>query len=374
MASLQQLTGLGQDIWLDYIHRLLITSGELRTMVDQGITGVTSNPSIFEKAIAGSSDYDEDLIRLAEEGKSAEEIYESLAINDIREAADALRSIYDKDRGANGYVSFEVNPNLAHDMESTINEAHRLFKMVERPNVMIKVPATSAGVKAIERLIGDGVNVNVTLIFSLDQYQAVAAAYIGGLEKRAAIGGDLRKVVSVASFFVSRVDNAVDAALQGMGNLDLQGKIGVYNAKIAYARFREIFSGERWQKLAAQGARLQRPLWASTGTKNPAYPDTLYVDNLIGADTVNTIPPATLEAFLHHGQVSASLEHDVAEARDGLVRLAALGVDLSAITRELQDEGVAVFANSFNDLMASIAGKRDKFLADLKHISLGAMS
>ena len=368
MTKLQELANLGQDTWLDYIHRLLITSGELKKMVGQGIRGVTSNPSIFEKAIAGSSDYDEDLKRLVEEGKSVEEIYEQLAINDIRGAADALRSLYDQGKGAKGYVSFEVNPNLAHDTESTISEAHRLFGMVERPNVMIKVPATAAGVKAIERLIGDGVNINVTLIFSLDQYEAVTAAYIGGLEILASTGGDLKKVASVASFFVSRVDNAVDAVLQNIGNLDLQGKIAVYNAKIAYARFREIFSGERWQKLAAQGARLQKPLWASTSTKNPAYPDTLYVDNLIGADTVNTIPPATLEAFLHHGQISESLEHDVAEARDGLDRLAALGVDLSAITRELQDEGVAAFANSFNDLMASIAGKRDRFLADPQHI------
>jgi transaldolase/transaldolase/glucose-6-phosphate isomerase len=374
MTKLHELAELGQAIWLDYIHRSLITSGELRKFVNQGLRGVTSNPSIFEKAIAGSTDYDEEMNHLVGKGKSVEQIYEGLAIDDIRGAADVLRSVYDEGKGTDGYVSLEVNPNLAHNTEGTIAEARRLFTMVGRPNVMIKVPATPEGIPAIEQLIGEGVNVNVTLIFSLDHYEAVAAAYIAGLEKLAAAGGDLRRVASVASFFISRVDTAVDASLESVGNSDLQGKIGIGNAKIAYVRFSEIFSGERWQKIAAQGARVQRPLWASTGTKNPAYPDTLYVDNLIGADTVNTLPPDTFQYFMSHGNVSATVGKDLAGARSRLAGLAKLGIDLDGITARLQDEGVAAFAKSFDGLIASIAEKREKFLANWEHISAGAVS
>ena len=374
MTKLHELTKLGQAIWLDYIHRSLITSGELRKLIDQGLRGVTSNPSIFEKAIAGSTDYDEDLNYLVGKGESVEQIYETLAIDDIRGAADVLRSVYDEGNGTDGYVSLEANPNLAHNIEGTITEARRLFAMVGRPNVMIKVPATPAGIPAIEQLIGEGVNVNVTLIFSLGHYEAVAAAYIAGLEKLAAGGGDLRRIASVASFFISRIDSAVDAALESIGSFDLQGKAGIDNAKIAYVRFREIFSGERWQQLAAQSARVQRPLWGSTGTKNPAYPDTLYVDNLIGPDTVNTLPPATLEAFLSHGNVSVTVEKDLAGARSRLAGLAELGIDLDGIARRLQDEGVAAFAKSFEGLIASIAEKRGKYLADWQHSSAGAVS
>ncbi|NDJ62155.1 MAG: transaldolase, partial [Chloroflexi bacterium] len=298
MTKLHELTALGQSIWIDYIRRAFITSGEMKTLVEQGVRGVTSNPTIFEKAIAGSSDYDSELKSLVDAGKSAGEIYEALATEDIKLAADIFRPVYDESNGDDGYISLEVSPTLAHDTDGTIAEARRLFDLLARPNIMIKVPATSAGIPAIETLIGDGINVNVTLMFSLKHYEDVANAYINGLEKLAASGGDVSKVASVASFFVSRVDSAVDRALAEVGNTDLQGKIAIANCKATYARFQELFSGERWEKLAAQGARVQRPLWASTSTKNPEYPDTLYVDNLIGPHTVNTTPPATLQALM----------------------------------------------------------------------------
>lgn len=374
MNKLNELHHLGQAIWFDYIRRSFITSGELQELVDQGVRGVTSNPSIFEQAIAGSADYDQDLRPLVEAGKSVEEIYEMLALDDIGRAADILRPLYDQTDGADGYVSLEVSPTLAHDTEGTIAEARRLFAALGRPNVLIKVPATPAGIPAIEKLIGEGININVTLIFSLAQYETVADAYLAGLEKLAAHGGDVGRVASVASFFVSRVDVVIDQALERIRARDLQGKIAIANAKLAYARFRELFAGERWARLAAQGARVQRPLWASTGTKDPAYPDTLYVDNLIGRDTVNTVPPATLQAFLDHGCVAATIETGLDEARDQLTRLAELGIDLDAVTQELLDQGVAQFAHSFESLMNSIAQRRQRLLADWQHmtVSLGA--
>ncbi len=390
MTKLHQLADLGQAIWLDYIRRSFITSGDLQALIDDGLRGITSNPTIFEKAIAGSTDYDDDLHRLVDDGESVEEVYEALTLDDIQQAADLLRPVHDATDGADGYVSLEVSPNLAYDTEGTIAEARRLFAELGRPNVMIKVPATPEGIPAIETLIGDGINVNVTLIFSLAQYEAVANAYIAGLEKLAAAGGDpstalrqaqddssgrgLSKVASVASFFVSRVDAAVDHQLDVLtrqypiSNTEyLQGRIAIANAKAAYARFRQIFSGERWERLAAQGARVQRPLWASTSTKNPTYPDTLYVDSLIGPDTVNTVPPATLNAFRDHGTVAPTLEASLDEVRANLARLAELDVDLDAITQELLDEGVAKFAQSFESLMATIAEKRDRLLAGWEH-------
>jgi transaldolase len=363
MAKLQDLTNLGQSVWIDYIRRSFITSGELQALIDQGVRGVTSNPSIFEKAIAGSTDYDEDLRRLVVEGKSVEEIYEALVLDDIQDAADLLHSIYNETGGVDGYVSLEVSPTLAHDTQGTIAEARRLFAALGRPNVMIKVPATPAGIPAVETLIGEGVNINVTLIFALGSYQAVAEAYIAGLEKLTAAGGDVSKVASVASFFVSRVDTSVDRALEGHPQgMPLQGKIAIANSKVAYSNFHDIFSGPGWDRMAAQGARVQRPLWASTSTKNPIYPDTLYVDELIGPHTVNTVPPVTLQAFLDHGRVALTLEADLEEAHAQLARLAELGVDLDAITQKLQDDGVAAFAKSFESLMASIAEKRDRLL------------
>ena len=361
MTKLHELSDLGQAVWIDYISRSLITTGRLTELVDEGIRGLTSNPTIFEKAIAGSSDYDREMARLAGEGKSVEEIYEALALKDIGDAADILRPLYDRTNGEDGYVSLEVSPTLAHDTAGTITDARRLYKILGRPNVMIKVPATLEGIPAIETLIGEGINVNATLIFSLTHYQAVAGAYLNGLEILAAASGDLNRVASVASFFISRIDTAVDKELDKRNVIDLQGKIAIAAAQTAYARFQKIFSGEPWSRLSSPGARVQRPLWASTGTKNPLYPDTLYVDSLIGPDTVNTVPPATMEAFLDHGIVAPTIETDLEEARALLLRLDESGIDLDAITQKLQDDGVASFADSFETLLASISEKIELF-------------
>jgi transaldolase len=327
-------------------------------MFKSGVTGVTSNPSIFEKAIAGSSDYDEVLDPLLAAGLPVKKIYETLAIEDIQRTADLLRTIYADTDGKDGFVSIEVSPELAHDTDGTIAEARRLFAEVDRPNVMIKVPVTSAGIPAIETLIGEGINVNVTLIFSMASYEKAAEAYIKGLEALGRRGWDLRHVTSVASFFVSRVDTAVDRALGEKGADPLQGKIAVANAKVAYARFKEIFSGERWEALAEKGAWVQRPLWASTSTKNPAYSDTLYVDSLIGPETVNTVPPATLDAFIDHGTIGRTLELDVDIAEAEIQQLSELGIDLAEITDQLLRDGVDAFAKAFRAMLASIEGRR----------------
>jgi len=357
MTRLHQLAELGQAVWLDYIRRSLITSGELQALIDKGVRGVTSNPTIFDRAISGSSDYDRALDRVASEDRSVDEVYEALAVEDIGHAADLLRPLYDSTKGGDGYVSLEVDPKLAYDASGTIAEARRLFSILDRPNILIKVPATPAGISAIEALIGEGINVNATLIFSVANYEAVANAYIAGLEKLVAAAGDLRKVASVASFFVSRIDTAVDRSLAQIGETELQGKIAVASAKLAYDRFQEIFAGDRWERLASQGARPQRPLWASTSTKNPHYPDTLYVDSLVGANTVNTMPPRTMEAFLDHGRVAVTVTSDLKAARAQVARLAELGIDLEAITQKLQDDGVAAFARSFESLLSSIGQK-----------------
>jgi transaldolase/glucose-6-phosphate isomerase len=369
MGKLDDLAELGQAVWLDYIRRSFITSGELKALVDKGLCGVTSNPTILDKAIGGSADYDEAMRNLVEHGKADKEIYEELVLDDIRQAADTLMPVYGNTGGLDGYVSLEVSPALSSDTDGTIKEAWRLFAQLDRPNAMIKVPATQAGIPAIQTLIGEGVNVNVTLIFSLSHYQAVAEAYISGLEGRLAAGGDVSSIASVASFFVSRVDTAVDALLDKAGHPELQGRIAIANAKVAYARFRENFAGERWERLAAHGARKQRVLWGSTGTKNPGYPDTLYVDGLIGPDTVNTVPPATLEAFLDHGTVTSTLGEGLDTARADLARLSDLGIDLAAITQQLQDDGVAAFESSFNNLMASIKEKREKLMTGQRDVS-----
>jgi transaldolase/glucose-6-phosphate isomerase len=358
MAKLQELAKLGQAIWIDYLRRSFITSGELGALIEKGIRGVTSNLTIMEKAIAGSADYDQALRRLAEKGKADREIYEELLLEDIRCTADLLRPVYEKTGGLDGYVSLEVSPFLAYDTDGTIAEAWRLSAELERPNVMIKVPATGAGIPAIETLIGEGVNVDVTLIFSLAHYEAAAEAYIMGIERRVAAGGDVSSVTSVASLFMSPIDTAADLLLDKAKHPELQGKIAIANAKVAYARFLEIFATERWLRLAAHGARVQRVLWGSTGTKNPHYPDTLYVESLIGPDTVNTVPPATLQAFLHHGQTTRTLEKGLDEARDNLDRLSNLGIDLDTITQQLQQDGVDACAKSFDELMAGIAEKR----------------
>jgi transaldolase / glucose-6-phosphate isomerase len=374
MNPLKALAEQGQSVWLDYIRRNLIRSGELKRLVEEdGIRGVTSNPTIFEKAIAGSTDYDAALRALLAENPNAEvgKLYEPLAIEDIQMAADVLRSVYDTTGGDDGYVSLEVSPHLAHDSKGTIDEARRLRATVDRPNIMIKVPATPAGIPAIEQLIGDGININVTLMFSMDHYEAVARAYIKGLERCA----DPSKVASVASFFVSRVDTMVDKALETNGSAEaraLLGKIAVANSKVVYRRFMEIFHGEGFVSLRQRGARVQRPLWASTGTKNPAYSDVLYVESLIGAETVNTLPPDTINAFRDHGKIpGATVKEGCAEADDALARLAKVGVDLNAITEKLQEDGVAAFSASFDQLMAALEKKRGAMVgAELARLEL----
>jgi transaldolase/glucose-6-phosphate isomerase len=363
MTKLHELDALGQSMWYDNIERSLIDSGELQALIDAGIRGVTSNPSIFQKAITGSDAYTSALESLAAQGKDTLQIYEALAMEDIQRAADVLYAVYEDTNGKDGYVSLEVNPTLAHDTEGTIAEARRLFAALGRPNAMIKVPATQAGIPAISTLIGDGININVTLLFSNDNYDQVARAYIDGLEQYAAKGGDVSRVASVASFFVSRVDNIVDKALEAVGNKDLQGKIAIANAKIAYTIYEALFGDERWYALAAQGARPQRLLWASTSTKNPAYPDTMYVDGLIGPDTVNTAPPDTVIAFEDHGTVAVTLTVGVDEALEQLVQLAALGIDLDTLTDKLQKDGVEAFATAFKSLLNSIAQVRRAALA-----------
>jgi transaldolase len=359
MTKIRELAELGQAIWLDYIRRSFITAGGLQDLIDKGVRGVTSNPAIFEKAIAQSDDYDEQIKALVAEDAEPEEIYEALVVDDIKMATDLFRPVYDATDAADGFVSLEVNPKLAYDTHGTVQEACRYFQDLNRPNLMIKVPATKEGLPAVEELISEGVNVNITLMFSMAHYEAVAEAYIRGLEKRAANGGDISRIGSVASFFVSRVDTKVDDLLAANGGTDLQGKIAIANSKVVYRRFTKIFSGPRWQKLADRGARVQRPLWASTGTKNPAYSDVLYVDTLIGPHTVNTLPPDTLEAFLDHGTVEETVLDELPQAHAQLQRLAELGIDLDQATEELQSEGVDKFVAPFDSLLQTIADKRD---------------
>ena len=360
MNPLKQLHEQGQSVWLDYIRRTLITSGELQNLIDEdGLRGMTSNPTIFEKSISGTDDYDRSLATALQNDpdQDTKTLFETLAIEDIQMATDALRDVFDESNGADGFVSLEVSPKLAADTPRTIAEAKRLWATVDRPNLLIKVPATPEGVAAFESLIADGVNVNVTLMFSLDHYEAVAQAYIRGLERCETP----ERMASVASFFVSRVDSIVDKALDENGSpeaLALKGRIAVANAKLAYKRFQEIFEGDSFKKLAGAGARVQRPLWASTSTKNPDYNDVLYVDELIGPHTVNTLPPKTLEAFRDHGKVAATLTAGVDEAESQMAALKSLGIDFNALTEKLQVDGVASFAKSFEDLLSSLEKKR----------------
>ena len=359
MTILHDLHALGQSVWLDFIRRSLITSGELDALVGQGIRGVTSNPSIFNKAIGGSADYDDDLKALLAANPQADTValYEKLALKDIAAAADALRPLWDESDAGDGFVSIEVNPKLAHDTDATIAEARRLWSTLQRPNIMIKVPATDEGLPAIRTLIGEGINVNVTLIFSQVRYSQQAEAYIDGLEDRLAQGGDISKLNSVASLFVSRLDTKADAALAVIGKGELAGKVAVANAKIVYSLFEAIFSGPRWERIAQAGGRVQRPLWASTSSKNPAYPDTMYVDPLVGPHTVNTMPPQTIEATLDHGVAKLAVRDDLDEARAVLARLDQVGISLSDLTDQLLTEGVAQFEDAFDELLQSVAQK-----------------
>ena len=360
MNPLRELQRYGQSVWLDYIRRSLITGGELERLVrEDGLRGVTSNPTIFDKAISGSSDYDDAIGRAIDNDPDISEklLFEAIAVEDIQLAADILRPVYDETDGRDGFVSMEVSPLLAHDTKATIEEAHRLWKRVSRPNLMIKVPATREGIPAIESLISDGINVNITLMFSMAHYEAVAKAYIRGLER----AEKPERIASVASFFVSRVDTAVDRILDEIGTpeaLSLKGRIAIANAKNVYRRFREIFYGDGFSRLQKKGARVQRPLWASTGTKNPLYSDVLYVESLIGEDTVNTLPPATLNAFRDHGKVAPTLTQGMDEALDALEALKKIKVSLEEITERLQEDGVRSFAASFDKLMDSLKEKR----------------
>ena len=369
-SAIQEASKLGQSIWYDNIRRGMIMSGELQKLIDLGVTGLTANPTIFEKAIAGSTDYDDALLEMARAGKSAGEIYEDLVINDIQSAADLLRPIYDRTDGVDGYASLEVSPHLASDTDGTVAEAQRFFAMLDRPNVLIKVPATPEGVAAIRRLISQGINVNVTLIFSLEVYQQVREAYISGLEELARNGGDLSKVASVASFFVSRVDTAVDHELEELirqGNEDLQdllGKAAIANAKLAYREFQNTFGAPRFAELKVKGARVQRPLWASTGTKNPTYSDVLYAESLIGPDTVNTMPDATLMAFLDHGRVSGTITKGVLAAERTLQLLEQAGINMEQVAAKLLADGVKAFADSFDKFMVNIEEKKARLLAE----------
>lgn len=370
MAKLTQIRALGQSIWWDDIQRGLLVSGQLKQMVEEdGLSGLTSNPAIFEKAIAGSHDYDEAIRALAEAGRSTSEIYSALTIEDITLAADVLRPVYEQAGGGDGFVSMEVSPLLAHDTAGTIREARQLWETIARPNLMIKVPATPEGIPAVRELIGAGVNVNVTLIFSLKMYERVMEAYLTGLELLAAAGQPLDKVASVASFFVSRVDTLVDKLLderiaraagdEAKNRLRaLQGQAAVANAKLAYARFKAVFSQPRFAALHARGARVQRPLWASTSTKNPAYRDVMYVEELIGPHTINTAPPQTIAAFKDHGVAALTLERNVAGAQEVMDCLAEVGIDMEAVTHKLLEDGVKAFANSYTTLLAVIGAKR----------------
>lgn len=365
---LLDLGTFGQSIWLDFLRRSALENGELKRLIDQdGVSGLTSNPSIFEKAIAGSHDYDYAIRAMALADKSIEEIYQALTIEDIQRAADLFRPTYDRLEGGDGFVSLEVSPNLAHDTAGTIAEARQLWTTVNRPNLMIKVPATLEGVPAIRELTGEGINVNITLLFGLPRYKEVAEAYIAGLEELAAKGAPLHQVASVASFFLSRIDVLCDPLLEKFrmegGPIaeivaDIHGQVAIASAKVAYQIYKEIFGGERYKKLSLQGARVQRLLWASTGTKNPEYRDVKYVETLIGRDTITTITPETLTAYRDHGKPASRLEEGTQKAYRVLEGLRQVGMHLEAITKELEDEGVTKFIKAFEQSMAALREKR----------------
>ena len=361
------LQKFGQSIWLDYIRRDLLTGGELKRLIEEdGLRGMTSNPTIFEKAIAGSNLYADILKSLAaRKDLDAGGRYEIIAVRDIQDAADILRPVYDSTRHRDGYVSLEVSPYLARDTKATLVEARRLWKAVGRDNIMIKVPGTREGIPAFQELIGEGINVNVTLLFSQQVYVKVAEAYVAGLEQFAASGGNVAKIASVASFFISRIDSAVDSLLESKLKASkdsrqqqqlksLEGKVAIANGKLAYQDYLRIFGSDRWKKLAAKGSQTQRVLWASTSTKNPAYKDVMYVDELIGSDTVNTLPPATLEAYRDHGHPRPSLTEDIPGAEKTMAALADVGISMDEVTDKLTDDGVRLFAEAFDKLMAAV--------------------
>ncbi len=360
--ALHRLWELGQSPWVDFIDRELISSGKLADLVDDGIRGLTSNPTIFAKAVA-TGQYDDLVRRQIDAGNDARAIYEEIAVGDVGDAADVLRTVYDSADGADGFASIEVEPDLAADSQGTLARARELWARLERPNVFIKIPATEAGIPAIEGAIAEGINVNVTLMFSVDVYRRVARAYIAGLRTRLERGEDISRVASVASFFVSRVDTKVDKALNELGTraaLAARGKAAIANAKLAYEAFGEIFGGDEFADLRAAGARVQRCLWASTSTKNPDYRDVIYVEELIGRDTVDTMPIETITAFLDHGRVESTIDRELDGAKHALREVEALGISIERVTDELIEEGVASFSKSFDELIESIESKRQE--------------
>jgi len=367
MNRLQQLSGLGQSVWIDFLSRDLLHEGRLAAMMEKdAVVGVTSNPTIFQKAIGQGSAYDEQLKELAGKVEDPKELFLELSAQDVADACDLLRPVFDATHGVDGYVSWEVDPTLAYDRDGTYDEAQRLHAWIDRPNLYVKIPATKPGLGAIEDMIAAGKNINVTLIFSLQRYAEVVEAYLRGLERLVAAGGHPEQVASVASFFVSRVDTETDRRLEEIGSKDalaLRGKLAIANAKLAYQHYLEAFSGPRWEFLAGKGARPQRCLWASTSTKNPAYRDVMYVEELIGPDTVDTMPPETIDAFQDHGEVALTLAKGVKKARALFEGLAAVGVDVDDVTETLEAEGVQKFADSFTDLLAEVGGKHTALVA-----------
>jgi transaldolase len=363
-SRLHELSELGQSVWIDSLSREWLDTGELaRMMEEDAVVGVTSNPTIFQKAMATGEWYDEQLREVLNGEDDTKEIFLQLAVRDIEDACDLLRPVYDATNGVDGYVSMEVDPNFAHDTEATIDEATRFHEWIDRPNLYVKIPGTAEGLPAIEEMISRGRNINVTLIFGLDRYVDVTEAYIRGLERLVAAGGDPSTVASVASFFVSRVDTEADRRLDEIGRPELKGKLAIANAKLAYQRYKEIFAGARWAALAERGATKQRCLWASTSTKNPEYRDVMYVEELIGPETVNTMPKETIEAFQDHGRVALTLEQGLDEARKLFRDLAAAGVDYDDVVATLEREGVEKFADSFRELLEGIEAKRQQLVS-----------
>ena len=361
MSILQELHAHGQSIWYDFISRDFIASGKMKELVEKGIRGMTSNPTIFEGAIAGGDEYDKQIAVLGSAGKGTAEIAAELFMTDVRDACDVIRPVFDQSNGVDGYISLEVSPTLAHNTEGTIEEAIRLWEGVNRPNLMIKIPATPEGYPAIQACITQGINVNITLIFSIEQYRQVVEVYISGLEARNAAGESIDHVHSVASVFVSRIDGMIDGLLEKVESqegLSLRGKAGLANSQLVYQEFKRLFTGERWNAL--KGANLQRPLWASTSTKNPDYPDLLYVDNLIGAHTVNTVPPVTLDGILDHGVVASTIEKGVEEAQETMRRIEEVGISLDSVMDTLLAQGVEKFAASFASLFEKLEAKREQ--------------
>jgi transaldolase len=364
-SRLHQLSALGQSVWIDFLSRQMLQSGKLAEMMEEdAVVGVTSNPTIFQKAISEGDLYDEQIRACLDQTDDPKQIFWQLAQKDVSDACDLLRRVWDAGQGKDGYVSIEVDPNLAGDTQGTIDEAQHLHETIDKSNLYVKIPATKAGLPAIEEMISRGRNINVTLIFSLERYADVVEAYIRGLERLVEGGGDPSKVASVASFFVSRVDTEADKRLDAIGGHDeLKGKLAVANAKLAYQKYKELFSGVRWEKLAAAGATTQRCLWASTSTKNPEYRDVLYVEDLIGPETVNTMPEETIDAFQDHGEVALTLEQGIDEANRVFQQIAEAGVDYDDVVRVLEEEGVQKFADSFSELLEGIRAKRGELAA-----------